>query len=97
MAFKHLRSYRDSAQLMQWYFDQCAATQECHAADRGHDAPPCHSIQTQGRPVVVLSIDVERHTGSHNYPFKCLWSDPTTYEAGVLFQCYHDGIQREFQ
>ena len=28
---------------------------------------PRHSIQTQGRPVVVLSIDVERHTGIHNY------------------------------
>ena len=24
-------------------------------------------IQTQGRPVVVLSIDLERHTGIHHY------------------------------
>ena len=67
VAYKHLRSYRD--------FGQCAATQECHATDTGHDNPPSHSIQTQGRPVVVLSIDVERHTGIHNYPFKCLGSD----------------------
>ena len=69
VAFKHLRSYRDGAYLLQWYFDQCAATQECHAADTGHDTPPHHSIQTQGRPVAVLSIDVERHTGRHRYPF----------------------------
>ena len=34
-----------------------AATQECRAADTGHDTPPRHSIQTQGQPVVVLSID----------------------------------------
>ena len=37
---------------------------------------PVTSIQTQGWPVAVLSIDVERHTGIHNYPFKYLWSDP---------------------
>ena len=30
----------------------------CHAADTRHDTPPPHSIQTQGRPV-VLPIDVE--------------------------------------
>ena len=40
-------------------FYQCAATQECHAADTGHGTPPRHSILTQGRPAVVLSIDVE--------------------------------------
>ena len=45
------------------------ATRECHAADTGHDTPTRHSIQTQGRRVVVLSIVVERHTGKHNYPF----------------------------
>ena len=28
-------------------FDKCAATQECHAANTGHDTLPCHSIQTQ--------------------------------------------------
>ena len=40
-------------------------TQECHGPDTGHDTPPRHStcIQTQGQPVVVLSIDVELHTG----------------------------------
>ena len=42
---------------------------ECHVADTGHDTPPCHSIQTQGRPVVVLSIDMEHHTVIHNYTF----------------------------
>ena len=65
VAFKHPRSYHDGDFLWQWYFDQCAATQECHAADTGHDTPSRHSIQTQGRPVAVLSIDVERHTGIH--------------------------------
>ena len=50
-------------------FDQCAATQECHAADTGHDTPPRHCIQTWGRPVAVLFIDVERHTGIHSLPF----------------------------
>ena len=43
--------------LYHWYFDQCAATQEYHAADTGHDTPPRHSIQTWGRPVLVLSND----------------------------------------
>ena len=61
-----------------WYFDhgQCAATREWHATDTEHDAPPHHSIQTQGQPVVVISIDVECHAGIHNYPFQCLGSDP---------------------
>ena len=39
-----------------------------NAMPQTQDSPPCHSIQTQGRPVAVLSIDVERHTGIHNYP-----------------------------
>ena len=43
--------------------------QEFHAAGTGHDTPSRHSIQTQGRHVIVLSTDVERHTGIHNYPF----------------------------
>ena len=46
VAFKHLRSYHDGACFLQWYFDQCAATQKCHAADTGHDTPPRHSIDT---------------------------------------------------
>ena len=54
------------------YFDQCAATLECDATDTGHDTPPRHSIQIHGRPVVVLSIDVELHTEIHNYPFEHL-------------------------
>ena len=65
--FKHLRSYRDGGFLYQWSFDHCAATQECYAADTGHDAPPRHSIQTRVRTVVVISINVERYTGMHNY------------------------------
>ena len=48
----------------------------------GHDTPPCHRIQTLGRPVVVLTIDVEHHTGIHNYHFNVLchtWSgNPST-------------------
>ena len=76
VSFKHLRSYRNDAYLQQCYFDQCAATQECHAANTGHDTPSRHSIQTRGRPVVVLSIDVKRHIGIHNDPFQCLGSDP---------------------
>ena len=70
--------FNDSAYLWQWYFDQCVAKLECLAADTGHDTPPCHkySIQTQGRPV-MLSTDVERHTGINNYPFLCLGSDST--------------------
>ena len=53
------------------------ATQKGHAADTGHDTPSHHSIQTRGRHVPVLSIDVERHTGIHSYPFLCLGLDPT--------------------
>ena len=34
----------------------------------GHDTPPRHSIQTHGRPVAVLSIDVECHSGIQSYP-----------------------------
>ena len=33
---------------------------------------PRTSIQTQGQPGVVLSIDVERRTGNHNYPLNVL-------------------------
>ena len=51
------------------YFDYCAATQEAHATDTGHDTSRRHSIQTQGLPVIVLSFDVECHTKIHNYPF----------------------------
>ena len=36
--------------------------------------PTRHSIQTWVGPV-VLSIDVECHTGIHNYPILCLGSD----------------------
>ena len=40
-----------------------------------HPTPSQYTIY--GRPVVVLSIDVERHTRIHNYPLYCLGSDPT--------------------
>ena len=50
------------------YFGQYDGTHKCQAADTGHDTPLRHSIQTQGRPVVVLSIYVERNTGIHIYP-----------------------------
>ena len=46
VALKHLRLYNDAACLWQWYFDQCAAKQECHAADTGHPSTPRHSIHT---------------------------------------------------
>ena len=45
--FKHLRSYHDSACLKQWYFDQFAATQECHAADTGMTSHPV-TVYRQG-------------------------------------------------
>ena len=44
------------------------ATLEYPAADTGHGTPPRHSIQTRGRHI-LLSIDVERYPGIHNYPF----------------------------
>ena len=44
-------------------------TTQYHAADTGYDTPPHHSIQTLGRLVAELSIDVERHTGILSYPF----------------------------
>ena len=56
MAFKHLISRR----CILLAIDECAATHERHATDTGHDTPPGHSIHTQGRPLVAVSIDVER-------------------------------------
>ena len=40
--------------------------------DTGHDYASRHSIQTQGQPVIVLSKDVEHHTGIHHYSILCL-------------------------
>ena len=37
--------------------------------------PPRHRIQTQGRPVVKLYVDIDRCTRIHDYKFYCLWSD----------------------
>ena len=67
VAFKHLRSYCDGAYLL--VVAVATATQKCLGTDRGYDTPSRHSIQTHCRPVIVLSIDVEYHTGIHNYPF----------------------------
>ena len=41
-------------------------------ADTVCDTPPRHTIQTQGRSVFMLSIDVEDRSGIHNYQFYCL-------------------------
>ena len=68
-------------------FDQCSATQECHAIGTGHYTPPRDSIQTQGRTVLVLSIDVEPHTGIHKYPFQCLGLDPPRYSSPYTSEC----------
>ena len=32
-------------------------------------------VESDGKPVVMLSIDMEYGTGSHNHPFKCLGFD----------------------
>ena len=69
VAFKHLSHVATLPTCSNGTSTKSASTHECHAADTGHDTPPRHSIQTQGRPVVVLSIIVERHNGIHNYPF----------------------------
>ena len=46
--------------------NQSAATLKCHAADAVLDTLPYHSIQTLGRSIIVLSVDVEGYIGSHN-------------------------------
>ena len=71
ITYKQLRSHHNGAWLHQY-----SATQECHAPDTRHDIPTRHSIQTRGRPVSVLSIDVERHSGIHNYPNFMSWVRP---------------------
>ena len=64
ITFKHPRSYCDGVCLKQWYFDQCAATLECHATDTGHDIPSHHRIDTE--PTCGgISIDMESDTRSH--------------------------------
>ena len=60
----HLRSYRDGAKFVS------------HATDTGHVTQLHHSIQTQDRPVAVLSTDVDRLPVMHNYPFVCFGSNP---------------------
>ena len=45
---------------------------ELFASGTGHGNPPRHSIHTQGRSVIVLSIDVEYHAGIHNHLFLCI-------------------------
>ena len=66
----------------------------------------CRSTQAQGRPVIVLSIDVDCHFGSHNYYFNVLgWILPGNHFLWpyihlilALQQCLHDGsVQLEGQ
>ena len=55
-------------------------------------------IQTQGQPVIVLFIDVESHTGIHNYPCLCrgqtrlgnILPRPSTQfcECSTIWCCY---------
>ena len=74
VAFKHLSLYRDSAY-------PCSSGRPTlinvllhrNAMPQTQDMAPQHPTSSQyadtGRPVVVLSIDVERHTGIHNCQF----------------------------
>ena len=48
-----------------------------HTLDMTPQPGPVTVHSTRGRPVAVLTIDLERHIGSDNYPFYCLRSDPT--------------------
>ena len=62
----------DGACLQKWYFDHCAATQECHAVDTGHDTPARHSVYRHGTNLsscYPFMIYVERHSEIHNYAF----------------------------
>ena len=58
------------------------------------------SVQTEGQTAIVLFMDVECHTESHNYPFKCLWFGlygfdrpnkslhwPYAHEVNIPLQC----------
>ena len=46
-----------------------ASILECLVPGIGHDTSPYDCIQTESQPVVLRSIDVERHTGIQNYSF----------------------------
>ena len=61
IAFKHLRANRHGANVLPHRNAMLQTQDMTHL--------PRHSIQTQGRPVAVLSIDVEHHTRIHSYPF----------------------------
>ena len=64
--FNNLRSCFDSSCLSQWYhrirlywwwyFDLCAATLECNAADTGNNTPSRLNLQTRDRPVIMVSM-----------------------------------------
>ena len=74
VAFRHLRSYHDSACLQQWYFDQYAATQECHA--QTYDMTP--------HPVTVY-----RHGADLSLCYSLMWNitlEYTTTKLNVLGQ-----------
>ena len=53
----------------------CHTDMPCCRHRTWHPTLTCHSIQIRGRPVVVLTINVEHQTGRHNHPLKCLRSD----------------------
>ena len=68
VAFKHLRSYRDGAACSNGTLTN--ALPHRNATPQTQDITPVPSQYTDtGLPVAVLSIDVERHTGIHSYPF----------------------------
>ena len=68
VAFKHLRSYRDDA-CSSGALTNVLPHRKVMQHTQGMISTHRHSIQTQGRLVVVLSTDVEGHTGIHNYQF----------------------------
>ena len=64
----HLRSYHDGAYLNSGTLTNINVLPHKNAMPQ----MPRYNIQTRVKPVVVLSIDVEHHTGIHSYIFKCL-------------------------
>ena len=67
-AFKHMRSYREVPTCSSAILTNVLAHRNTTPQTQDMTPhPPRHSIQARGRPVDVLSIDVERHTGIHSY------------------------------
>ena len=67
VAFKHLRSYRDGAYTCSsGILTNVLPHRNAMQQTQGMTPPPRHSIQTQDRPVVVLSVGVElAYTTTH--------------------------------